>query len=310
MQFFRATLRVRATLAQPITSGGLWGQMACAVALMEGDAGVRAWLEGQQREPWLLSSAMPKGFLPRPLLQPMSRRDASEEDLRALGMLRQLHWIAEQWFSTHRKALNERVLLGEIRGGFTDTEWKLQPRQHNTIDRRTARPIEDGGLYFDEVLAPGKGGAMLQVYLGLPSAAHREQARALLELVGAWGAGGKASTGCGAFDLDSLDAVDALFAVPGTRRMSLSHGVLEPEMGEPRYRLHPHDGKVGPPMASRVATPFKYPLLLLTPGATFSPGSGKLFGRMLGGTACPVHVLPEILHHALHLSLAFVESQP
>ncbi len=310
MQFFRATLRVRATLSQPITSGGLWGQMACAVALMEGDAGVSCWLEGQQREPWLLSSAMPQDFLPRPLLQPMSRRDASEEDLRKLGTLRQLHWIPEQWFSSHRGALNEKILLREIQAGLTDAEWKLLARPHNTIDRLTSRPVEDGGLYFDEVLAPGKEGAMLQVYLGLPSAAHLEQARALLELVGAWGAGGKASTGCGAFELDGLKPVDALFAKSGTRRLSLSHGVLGPEMKEPRYRLHPQDGKVGPPMASRVATPFKYPLLLLNPGATFSSGQSEIFGRILGGSACPIHVSPEILHHALHLSLAFVESPP
>jgi CRISPR-associated protein Csm4 len=88
----------------------------------------------------------------------------------------------------------------------------------------------------------------------------------------------------------------------GNRRLSLSHGVLTPNMAAPFYKLHTHYGKLGGLYAGGERSPFKHPLLLTRPGATFSPTDAGPFGALLAD-AHPHH--PEIRQNAWHLCLPF-----
>lgn len=88
--------------------------------------------------------------------------------------------------------------------------------------------------------------------------------------------------------------------------MSLSHGVRTKNMLHVRYRQHVHFGKTGGHYATGSFSPFKYPLLMMCPAATFTPSDDGPFGELLHG----VHhdpALASIVHYALHLPLAFSE---
>ena len=128
----------------------------------------------------------------------------------------------------------------------------------------------------------------------------------IFEYVGTAGFGANASTGKGAFQC-TITREENLFKQTGTRAMSLSHGVISENMAQPRYKLHSHYGKLGGHFASGLYSPFKYPLLMALPGATFTPSDRPPYGNLLEG----VHHAPElnfIKHHAFHLPVFFTEA--
>ena len=131
-------------------------------------------------------------------------------------------------------------------------------------------------------------------------------------LIGEHGYGKDASLGRGCFRVTVAEAGARLFESGGNRLMSLSHGSLTWNMHEPRYRLETHYGKLGGGRAvtgklvggETVLAPFKYPLSLLKPGATFAPGGEDPFGELLHG----VHNLyDDVVHNAWHLTVPYTE---
>jgi CRISPR-associated protein Csm4 len=79
-------------------------------------------------------------------------------------------------------------------------------------------------------------------------------------------------------------------------------------MDDLRCRLDTHYGRVGPAVTiSGGASPFKKPLLLTRPGATFKGFASKRYGRLIRD----VHpTRPEIVHNALHVVISFAEALP
>lgn len=149
----------------------------------------------------------------------------------------------------------------------------------------------------------GGGKGRLTVYLATD---YLDQVRlqTLLDDVGRFGYGRDASTGLGQFTAEVRPYAGDLFDHPGTRRLSLSHGTIDATTPNSRYKLHTHYGRLGGTFAQDNTSPFKRPLLLAEPGATFDRTEG-LAGALLAG----VHTeRPEIRHHAYHLCLSFTEA--
>ena len=130
--------------------------------------------------------------------------------------------------------------------------------------------------------------------------------RVLLAHLGRSGFGKAASLGRGRFELVDLAPDPELANLPdANRRLSLSRGIVGPNMRDALWRLEPHFGKTGPQLALGGASPFKRPLLLTKPGATFTPAGDGRFGAWLGG----VHPnRPEIGHNAFHVAIPFTEA--
>ena len=126
--------------------------------------------------------------------------------------------------------------------------------------------------------------------------------QSLFGMIGEFGFGRDANLGRGRFVANVEAADPRLSDHDGNRLLSLSHGVLTPNMAAPFYKLHTHYGKLGGLYAGGERSPFKHPLLLTRPGATFSPADAGPFGTLLAGTH-PHH--PEIRQNAWHFSLPF-----
>jgi CRISPR-associated protein Csm4 len=308
MIHYRITVTPLGPRETELVSGTVWGQLAWAVRYLDGEAAFAVWLDGQARDPWLVSSRMPEGMLPNPLLAPAPEgpgiADLDEAD--RLKAYRKAEFIDERVFLKLRDRMGAPALaraVAERLAGPGDGAHALMSA-HNRISRSTGRTPEEGGLFFHDIIVdPPERRSQLFMRTSSPC---REKIEALFGFIGSNGFGANASTGCGHMKFE-IEEEKRLFTGNGNRAVSLSHGTLTPGMGAPRYRQHVHHGKLGGHFASGAFSPFKYPILMVRPGATFTPAGEGPFGELLSG----VHHDPElagIRHHALHLPLLYTEA--
>jgi len=305
-------LRLDSPLATPLHSGTLFGHLCWALRELEGEAALVAWLDGLREDPFLISDGFPAGWLPRPLLvpprpsppeDPAERRRFLDEAKRR----RKASLMRVEDFLRLRNALSAEALEqapGEQEALREFLREETMP--HNRIDRRSGHTLEEGGLFFLDEFWPHPDRADWEIYVRCSWSADRLDR--LFRHVGRCGYGRDATWGRGRFTVLAVEPPPAeLFEGTGNRMVSLSHGSLSDNMLEPRYRVECHIGRLGNVWA-RSERPFKYPLLLLKPGATFAGDSEGPYGDLLEG----VHPAPELLgarivHNAWHLAIPYRE---
>jgi CRISPR-associated protein Csm4 len=314
---FRALLRLASPLGTPLHSGTLFGQLCWTRRECDGEAALQKWLSDEQQI-WALSDGFPADFLPRPLLPPAApSEDPKVADDRKKQKTR--GFVRRDGFIKIRVRVSEEE-LGPHLVAVIDDSVRFA---HNTIDRRTGSTPEAGGLYFlgedwsfspqlsdrEKPLAEGmvEAGPMRDLYVDAPAGSSGD-IRRLLSTLGEIGYGRDANLGRGRWIVESVEKDAELESGPNGRLLSLSHGSAEPEMDDLRCRLDTHYGKAGPAVTiSSGASPFKKPLLLTQPGATFKGVGSNRYGRLIRG----VHPsLPEIVHNALHVVVPFAEALP
>jgi CRISPR-associated protein Csm4 len=171
---------------------------------------------------------------------------------------------------------------------------------HRSLNRLSGDATDTEALYFTEEDWHYGRAREWDVYVAGEIGAA--ELRELFQQVGEFGFGRDASLGRGQFSAQLERADGGLFRYPGQRFLSLSHGVISPNMVDPLYRLHTHYGKLSNFAVSGASSPFKYPLLLTRAGATFSATDSGPFGALLAG----VHPQQlQIRHNAWHLCLPF-----
>jgi CRISPR-associated protein Csm4 len=313
----RAILRLKSPLGTPLHSGTLFGQLCWAKRESDGEAALENWLSNE-KEVWALSDGFPAGLLPRPLV-----RASPPSDDPAIADARKKHgrrgFIRREDFLRIRHQISDEK-LGPRLVNIVDYGVRLA---HNTIDRRTGSTPEAGGLYFldedwsyspaspdrSEPLPEGifDPGPMRDLYVDAPEGAIADIARLMCAL-GESGYGRDASLGRGRWTVESVEPEIELATGPNTRLLSLSHGCAAPDLEDLRCRLATHYGRAGPGVTVRDgAAPFKKPLLLLRPGATFNGTIDRRYGALIRG----VHPeRPEIVHNAYHVVIPFAEALP
>lgn len=315
MADYRVRLTLEGPIATPLHSGTLFGHLCWARHYLEGEIALEQWLEELPEQPLMISDAFPADHLPRPLLPPGDRpvpnagedRRAFTQRMQGQKDLRKGTWLAVADFLDLRDRLNEARMLERLQdSGNPDTGQVLKRRQaHNTIDRHTGTTPETGGLYFMDESWHDQKACQLDVYV--QGNIEQAELQALFDQVGEFGFGRDASLGRGRFSARVEPANPHLFQHSGNRLLSLSHGILSTNMAAPRYKLHTHYGKLGGLYAGGMFSPFKYPLSLTRPGATFSPADAGPFGALLSNVH-PHH--SPIRHHAWHLCLPYTETSP
>lgn len=308
MAFYRVTLKLAGPQGTRLHSGTLFGHLCWAWRDLHGEESLVQWLAILPEQRFELSDGMPAGYLPTPLLRPAPRRERGAEEAAARAekekKLRKRGWISLEGFAAIRARASADALAAQLGREAPPPLPQARRMAHNTIDRRTGRTPETAGLFFlDEEWPDPKQGCAWDVYVStdLSIGAVRE----LFEHVGRMGFGRDATVGRGRFHAEAGAAPAGLFEAPGTRRLSLSHGSLSANMAEPFYRVETHYGKTAAILGTALS-PFKHPLTLLRPGATFTAQGPGPFGALLYG----VHPeRPEVVHNAWHLTAPFTEEE-
>ncbi len=260
-RFLYFDLRPRSGFRLPLSASALWGHLAWAVRELEGDEALEAWLSAHESAiergevpPLQLSSAFPRGFLPRPLLPPSEVEDTeSRKGLKALGYV-----PLERLPEVFRKG--EAALLPLVKEGGAPSGWEAHPRTRVAMDRRTGAAAE--GLLFEEVLYWSAG--VFRVYVRLGEGMAEGRLGGLLDFVGQMGYGGGSSVGNGVFKVEG-GGEEELPEGRGPYRMLLGPGLLPPRP-EGWWRVERYWGRLGPRYAS-APVPFKRPYLRVVEGS-------------------------------------------
>lgn len=310
---FRIRLRLVAPLGTPMVSGTLFGHLCWAYLDRHGEPALEDWLaamERGERAPFLISDAFPADHLPRPLLPPeIPAGDPSPEDARRHKRQRKATLVRREEFLRLRARPTRE---GDWLGAVADPPSLGVQHAHNVIDRLRNTTPEVAGLWFVEddwgfTLLPER-----DVYVETDLDAG--ELRDLFAHVGATGYGRDVTYGRGFFEVVEVAEDTELAAGPqgdDIRLVSLSHGCLTANMADARWRRVTHFGKLaaraeGRPAAhGQPARPWKKPLLLMRPGATFRPVDGGPFGALLDR----VHRdLPQVRFNAWHLAVSYREA--
>jgi CRISPR-associated protein Csm4 len=314
METWRFRLELQGPYATPWASGTLFGQLCWAMRRRDGSderlaTRLAALREGS--ELFLLSDVLPRDLLPRPILPPppFDPVKAAEHKKR-----KKLAFVTRRHFLRHRAALSETTIEEGLHPGPGDEEHRLA---HNTIDRQRSTVIEPGGLFFlDEWwprLRDDKGAPAPERLrdLYIRTSWPIGEVEDLLAAVGSWGFGRDSTWGRGRFTVVGKEEEKELFAFEGNRYLSLSHGAWTEQLASPRYKLATHFGKLAIEAAMACGRPWKRPLLLMKPGATFAASGKGPFGAWLQGITHGE--VPQILgfepgHHAFHLPVPYREA--
>lgn len=312
MDFYLVKLRLDSPLATPLHSGTLFGHLCWALRELEGEQELVRFLERLPQEPFLISDGFPAGWLPRPLLTPFRASPPGDPEARrrffdTAKKRRKAVYMPVEDFLRLRTDLSARALeeVSSEPDGLVDFR-RRESLPHNQIDRRCGHTLEEGGLFFLEEFWPRPDCLERDVYVRC--ALSRDRLAELFRHVGRCGYGRDATWGRGRFTVLSVDRPEpSLFAYRGNRMLSLSHGSLSPNMREPRYRVECHLGRLGNFWA-RTENPFKRPLLLLKPGATFAPADAGPFGELLEDVySAESQLNAHIVHNAWHLAVGYQE---
>ncbi len=252
VQAFRLRLANISALPKAPT---LWGHLAWWVRYTQGEAALKEWLEAFRHDPpFLLSSAFPTGYLPRPLLPQVRVDDTAKR--KALKRIRYLS------FATFGRVIREgegALLEAPELKGEGAPRLTLATQTHVGINRGTGT-AQEGILFTDRVYWLEQ---TWTVYAQLRhSADYLEEA---LREIGSLGYGGKASVGLGRFEVVGVEEVDLPEAENPTHYLTLAPTLPK---GEGFWALETYWGRLGGHYA-QAETPFKRPYLRAVEGSVF-----------------------------------------
>ena len=277
----RATLALATPLGTPLSGDTLFGQCCWALREAEGEVELTRRLEGYtQGQPWLVvSDGFPAGYLPKPTLpqnfepktDPAARKDAKKK----------------RWISVTQTGGPLPVLLaGAVNHAIAYGRAPLRTVQpHNTLNRLSGTTGEGAFAPYSMPQTFHAPGQRIDLYLVLDDArVCVEEARRLLDAIGASGFGRDASIGLGKFVLEQIEP--AAFAAPATANALWTLAPCAPQGqgfdGENSYwRVLTRFGRHGNAHAL-AGNPFKTPVLMAATGAVFRSG-GTFAPRLFVG---------------------------
>ncbi|RMF85078.1 MAG: hypothetical protein D6744_02000 [Planctomycetota bacterium] len=318
MKYLRVKLRLSSPLGTPLVADTLFGHLCWGLALHEGEQALADLLcEMKSGEPPLvISDPLPEGFLPAPVLpQPAAEAyDDLIDELRRAGcstieahdrarQALRTEWIPLDAWSAVADNLDPTTIARVALRSETQAQLPVSATvSHNTIDRLTGRPREEGGLFFDELSFPPEN-CRYEVWVRTRFSADR--LRQLFEWALEGGYGRDASTGKGRLEILDVADTEPLGATAPNGFVTM--GVCAPDAGDPvdgYWRAEVRHGRLGGPWAvagEDQSTVFKYPVILLARGAVFRCDQPPAF---LGRVVPDVHpTRPEVVTYALTLTM-------
>lgn len=316
MQTYKISWVPRSPTATPLQSDTIFGHLSWAIAYLWGEQELEELIVALKEAPvFVLSSAFPQGKLPKPAF-PISSRvmDAGR------AALRDAHNISDIELSTlFKKAkkeafisldyLQERAFVydaldyleREIKlKASNKEETKVKTEQiefHNKIDRQSGTTSGSGELFA--------GPVTFYHNLSFDSWLQTDQydlekLQELFAFISIHGFGKDKNTGKGKYDI-SIEPYTWAECPEYNAYLNLSNMVpAESDNARSSYSTNTKFGKVGGDFAVS-ETPFKYPVLLMQPGAVFSALETQASPR--GQLLTNIHPNPKIVQNLYSYSL-------
>lgn len=248
-------------ISAPPTASTLWGHLAWWVRYTQGEEKLKEWLLAFQHDPpFLISSAFPTGYLPRPLLPPIPVQDTLKRK-----KLKGLRYLS---LATFARIIREgEAALLQAPELSQDTSPRITVAAHTRVGiARSTGTAQEGILFTDRVYWLNDEGnrQTWTVYVQLRREA--DYLETALREVGHFGYGGKASVGLGRFEVVDTQEMNLPEAENPTHYVTLAPTLPE---GEGFFALETYWGRLGGHYA-QAETPFKRPYLRAREGSVFS----------------------------------------
>ncbi|MCX7679131.1 MAG: type III-A CRISPR-associated RAMP protein Csm4 [Spirochaetes bacterium] len=306
MKQYKFVLKPRSFFSTIFASDTIFGTVCWYVRYLAGeDALVSMLRDFESDPPFLISSLIPRGFLPRPLL-PFSLKEKSE-DIDKSKKLKKIKWIPIELFSTYQNNYNSDK-IAEKEDLFRKEEEiaaKLQAVEvtRNSISRETGTVIE--GILFSDTYLCARD-IEFNIYITEYSDKYSSIFHRAFALACELGLGREASIGKGRFEIkqEELNEIEKkIFAAKGSHFVSLSLCAgknLEPLS----YATFTRYGKLGGEFSQKgidgTLLYNKKPIVFYKEGSTFRANN-----RVNGALLKNVHVDSRIVQYAYAYPLYF-----
>lgn len=310
MNRYKFILKPKSFFSTIFSSDTIFGIICWYVRHLEGEDALVAMLRDFEKEPpFLITSLLPNGYLPRPLL-PFSMKDDVDEINRNKKM-KKVKWIPVEVFANHQKQYQQDSLLKEdICQKDELLKEKIIPVEitRNSIDRISGT-VREGVLFTDTYEVVGDDIEFV-VYVTEITPKYSEILANAFELACQMGLGREASVGKGFFDLrkENLNEREKkIFEEKGSHFISLSLCAGK-NLHPVSYSTFTRYGKLGGEFSQRGingALLFnKKPIVFYKEGSVFK-ANDDFAGTMLTN----VHVDARIVQYAYAFPVYFTPNE-
>lgn len=304
----------------PLHSDTLFGHICWALRYIRGENELIKFLTSfnDKNAPLILSSGFPKGFLPMPVLHPLSIAEEEElweeyrkgdqtrlEFTKEMKAFKKLPYVEISAIEMHKNNLSYyqlymKHLLGEI---LLENKDILKTEQvevwHNSKNRLTDR-VTEGKLFAKEDTFY-KDGMELCVYIEDTYFGEKRLSE-IFDFIARSGYGADKSVGRGSFNYEIIEGWDLPESDNPNGFMTLSHyHPKREEFHDGFYDLSTKFGKIGGHWAAGIeGGPYKMPILMLNPGSIFTTNNQKSF---YGSLIPDVHKQKDVVHYGIALPI-------
>ncbi|MDK2960693.1 MAG: CRISPR-associated protein Csm4 [Bacillota bacterium] len=299
MEIIRYRLKPLSSFITDWASDTIFGCLAWALVNREGEAALHTLLEAcaDGAPPFVLSDAFPGDLLPRPLIPtpPRQKEGFGVEDIAAAKRQKKMAWVPLAVFEAARRGEPYEVPV-------LPQPFVSQAVLHNQINRLSQTTAQGGELYsVEETWLNTNHYPYLSLY-ALVEPGWRTRLQELLEEVGQFGIGRRASTGKGAFTVLGSEPFSGFSPLEKANGfITLGSYVPRAAEGAPGfYKVKIKRGRLGQER-SHWPTVFKNPVVFLVAGSAFygrpeHPFAGRLVHNVAPG-------VPDVVQCGLTLVL-------
>ncbi len=320
---YTITITLKSPIATPLQSDTIFGHICWAVRFLKWDEEDRlskflSLYEEDSQPPLLLSNGFPKGYLPKPVIPPVTQevlekilderyeKENRIENSFRIKTIKKTDIIPKEKFKElQQDMITPEKLFRALDNCYDETmEFKKKQQsmmvQHNTIDRIKGS-VREGGLFSQEATFFDNGFGVFEIYLKTICFSF-EDLEKIFKYISDGGFGRDKSTGKGYFTFEIREGIDLPGAAEPNAFMTLSSYI--PKKDDPTegyYNIIHKYGKLGGLYAKGVSkvngNPFKVPLIMFSSGSVFSDKNyeqNKVYGSLLKN----VHKNEDIRHYA------------
>ncbi|MCC6544828.1 MAG: hypothetical protein IT392_10060 [Nitrospirae bacterium] len=324
MARYRLIIKPRAPFQTPLHSDTLFGHICWALRYLKGEDKLIEFLSAFNvgNSPLILSSGFPNGYLPMPVLRPLSDKEEKllwekyERGKTRLGFTRELKIFKKvsyiqisalqmlkddlSYYNLYDKHLNGDITLENPTVRSMDEQFsKTIEVWHNAKNRLTDRVME--GKLFAKSDTFYNNGAELVIYIN-DTYFSREMLFEIIYFIARSGYGADKSSGRGIFEFELLDEWELPESENPNAFLNLSqYHPMEGDFRDGFYDMAIKFGKIGGHWAAGIdGGPYKMPILMLNPGSVFQTDNDRPF---YGGIIKNVHKKEGVVHYGIALPL-------
>lgn len=306
------------SIETPFHSDTIFGHICWAYRYLNDEGKLKVFLnlyeEAPSQPPLLVSNGFPKGYLPKPVIPPVTQKYLKDqvndvERIEAsfrIKTIKKADTISKDKFAQLQR---DKITPDNLFAAMYDCydiimdnkrKQKTIMAQHNTIDRIQGS-VRRGGLFAQDETFFDSTAGLFEIYLKTNYLSLGELKR-IFEFISRQGFGRDKSTGKGFFSFRINEGVDLPESPRPNAFMTLSSYV--PATNDPMrgyYNIIHKYGKLGGGYATgdpRVSgNPFKVPLIMFSAGSTFideNYNKDRVYGSLLDN----VHHNTDIRHYA------------